>query len=84
MKLVMDLVVNYIFDQYLWFLEFCLFKLNLKCDWYIWRKFKYDVEGKLGLFNNWYVFFFFLICCILVDIVLKELNFGRGVFGMDF
>lgn len=48
MKFIIDLVINYMSDEYLWFIELCLFKDNLKCDWYIW----YD--GKDGVeLNNW-------------------------------
>lgn len=53
MKLVMDLVVNHTSDQHPWFLESRLSKSNPKRDWYIWRKPKYDVEGKPGPPNNW-------------------------------
>lgn len=36
MKFILDLVVNYIFDEYFWFIEFKFSKDNFKCDWYIW------------------------------------------------
>lgn len=34
--IVMDLVVNYILDEYLWFIEVCKNKENFYCDYYIW------------------------------------------------
>lgn len=48
-----DFVVNYIFDQYVWFKEFCFGKSNFKCDWYIWCFVKYVVDGFCLLLNNW-------------------------------
>lgn len=84
MKLVMDLVVNHTSDQHPWFLESRSSKSNPKRDWYIWRKPNYDVQGKPGPPNNWYVLPLSLIRCILVDTVLKESNSGRGAFGVDF
>ncbi|KAK4197141.1 family 13 putative glycoside hydrolase [Triangularia verruculosa] len=53
MKLVMDLVVNHTSDQHPWFLESRSSKTNPKRDWYIWKKPKYDAEGKPGPPNNW-------------------------------
>lgn len=36
MKFMMDLVVNYLFDEYYWFQELCKSKDNFYCDYYIW------------------------------------------------
>lgn len=57
--IVMDLVVNYIFDEYLWFVELVLLFDLLKCDWY-WRwllcvGYEFGIEGVE--FSNW-VFYF--------------------------
>lgn len=52
MKLMMDLVVNYIFDEYNWFIELCKLKDNKYRDYYIWC---FGKEGKE--LNNWGVVF---------------------------
>lgn len=52
LKIMMDFVVNYIFDENKWFEELCKSKINLYCDYYIW------CDGNVGkLFNNWGLFF---------------------------
>ncbi|KAM0234621.1 hypothetical protein ACHAP5_010015 [Fusarium lateritium] len=53
MKLIMDLVVNHTSDQHPWFIESISSKESSKRDWYIWRKPKYDAQGKRQPPNNW-------------------------------
>lgn len=48
-KIIMDLVVNYILDEYEWFIELKSDINYFKRDWYIWRNGRKDGV----LFNNW-------------------------------
>lgn len=52
-KLVLDLVVNHTSDQHEWFKQSRSGKDNPFRDWYIWRKPRYDREGKRQPPNNW-------------------------------
>lgn len=49
MKIIFDMVMNHTSDQHNWFLESKKDKVNLKRDWYIWKKGK----GKKAP-TNWY------------------------------
>jgi glycosidase len=53
MKLLLDLVVNHTSDQHEWFKQSRSSKDNPYRDWYIWRKPRYDQEGKRQPPNNW-------------------------------
>ncbi|KAJ9665532.1 hypothetical protein H2201_004414 [Coniosporium apollinis] len=53
MKFVMDLVVNHTSDQHKWFQEAKKSKDSEFRDFYIWRKPKYDADGKRQPPNNW-------------------------------
>lgn len=53
MKLIMDLVVNHTSDQHPWFIDSASSKQSMRRDWYIWRKPRYDAEGKRQPPNNW-------------------------------
>jgi glycosidase len=53
MSLVLDLVVNHTSDEHEWFKQSRSGKNNPYRDWYIWRKPKYDNEGKRQPPNNW-------------------------------
>lgn len=53
LKILMDLVVNHTSDQHPWFKESRSSTDNSYRDWYIWRKPKYDSEGKRHPPNNW-------------------------------
>ncbi|KAH8590773.1 glycoside hydrolase superfamily [Bisporella sp. PMI_857] len=53
MKLLMDLVVNHTSDQHQWFREAKKGKDNPYRDFYIWKKPKYDADGKRRPPNNW-------------------------------
>ncbi|TVY58618.1 Alpha-glucosidase [Lachnellula cervina] len=61
MKFLMDLVVNHTSDQVMipayhvhkWFQEAKSSKDNPYRDWYIWKKPKYDADGKRQPPNNW-------------------------------
>lgn len=53
MKFVMDLVVNHSSDQHKWFQEAKKSKDNEYRDYYIWKKPKYDKDGKRQPPNNW-------------------------------
>jgi glycosidase len=53
MKLLLDLVVNHTSDQHEWFKQSRSGKDSPYRDWYIWRKPKYDTEGKRQPPNNW-------------------------------
>lgn len=48
-KIMMDMVLNYIFIEYKWFKEFKKSKDNLYCDYYFWKDVKFDGF----VFNNW-------------------------------
>ncbi|KFX90729.1 hypothetical protein V495_04606 [Pseudogymnoascus sp. VKM F-4514 (FW-929)] len=52
-KLLLDLVVNHTSDQHEWFKQSKSGKDNPYRDWYVWRKPKYDEEGKRQPPNNW-------------------------------
>jgi glycosidase len=53
MKLLLDLVVNHTSDHHPWFKESRNSKDNPYRDWYIWRKPKYDAQGRRQPPNNW-------------------------------
>ncbi|KAI9839854.1 MAG: hypothetical protein M1819_000044 [Sarea resinae] len=53
MKLMMDIVANHTSDQHAWFLESKKSVDNPKRDWYIWKKPKFDQDGKPQPPNNW-------------------------------
>ncbi|CZT43865.1 probable alpha-amylase [Rhynchosporium secalis] len=53
MKLLMDLVVNHTSDQHEWFKAAKSSKDNPYRDFYMWKKPKYDSEGKRHPPNNW-------------------------------
>ncbi|KAK0102911.1 hypothetical protein ONS96_005537 [Cadophora gregata f. sp. sojae] len=53
MKFVMDLVVNHSSDQHKWFLEAKSSKDNPYRDYYMWKKPKYDAQGRRQPPNNW-------------------------------
>lgn len=53
LKFVMDLVVNHTSDQHEWFQESKKSKANEYREFYIWRKPKYDQNGKRQPPNNW-------------------------------
>ncbi|KFZ01240.1 hypothetical protein V500_00837 [Pseudogymnoascus sp. VKM F-4518 (FW-2643)] len=57
MKYVMDLVVNHTSDQHEWFRESRASTQNKFRDWYIWRKPRYDEEGRQLPPNNWSSYF---------------------------
>lgn len=52
-KLLLDLVINHTSDQHEWFKQSKSGKDNPYRDWYVWRKPKYDEEGKRQPPNNW-------------------------------
>lgn len=52
-KLLLDMVVNHTSDQHEWFKQSRSGKDNPYRDWYVWRKPKYDTEGRRQPPNNW-------------------------------
>jgi glycosidase len=50
---VLDMVVNHTSDQHEWFQQSRIGKENPYRDWYIWKKPRYDEEGKRQPPNNW-------------------------------
>lgn len=57
MKLILDLVINHTSSEHQWFKESRSSKTNPKRDWYIWKKPKYDADGKRHPPNNWGSYF---------------------------
>ncbi|PVH86004.1 glycoside hydrolase family 13 protein [Cadophora sp. DSE1049] len=53
LKFVMDLVVNHTSDQHKWFQEAKSSKDSPYRDYYMWKKPKYDAQGKRQPPNNW-------------------------------
>ncbi|KAK6456191.1 alpha-glucosidase maltase [Scheffersomyces xylosifermentans] len=52
-KLILDLVINHTSSEHKWFKESRSSKTNPKRDWYIWKKPRYDKDGKRLPPNNW-------------------------------
>lgn len=53
MKLVLDLVVNHTSDQHPWFIDSKSSTSSPYRDWYIWRKPRFDSDGRPQPPNNW-------------------------------
>ncbi|KAH7207918.1 glycoside hydrolase superfamily [Fusarium redolens] len=53
MKLIMDLVVNHTSNEHPWFIDSASSTVSSRRDWYIWRKPRYDAQGKRQPPNNW-------------------------------
>jgi trehalose-6-phosphate hydrolase len=53
MKLVLDLVVNHTSNQHEWFKQSRSSKDSPYRDWYVWKKPRYDAEGRRQPPNNW-------------------------------
>lgn len=56
-KLILDLVINHTSSEHEWFKESRSSLDNPKRDWYIWKKPKYDADGKRQPPNNWCSYF---------------------------
>lgn len=57
LKLILDLVINHTSTDHKWFKESASSKTSPKRDWYIWKKPKYDADGKRHPPNNWGSYF---------------------------
>jgi glycosidase len=76
-KLLLDLVVNHTSDQHEWFKQSRSSKDNLYRDWYVWRKPKYDQEGKRQPPNNWVSHFHGeLMFLMLLYVCIQFYSFG--------
>lgn len=57
LKLILDLVINHTSTDHKWFKESASATTSAKRDWYIWKKPRYDENGKRQPPNNWSSYF---------------------------